>query len=85
MFGTVNYVTIQMKTNLTCPRCGKNNLADVHTCTPKQDQSIDLNASAAYLETLAPQWRKKNPDHVTDVLWGIGFAERHHGIGVGDD
>jgi hypothetical protein len=47
---------------------------------PKQDQSIDLNASAAYLETLAPQWRKKNPDHVTDVLWGIRFAERHYGI-----
>ena len=46
----------------------------------EQDQSIDLSASAAYLEDLAPQWRKRNPDNVTDVLRGIRFAERHYGI-----
>ena len=32
-----------MKINLTCPRCGENNPAEIHTCTPKQDQPIDLN------------------------------------------
>ena len=41
-----------MKTNIPCPRCGKTNPADVHTCTPKevmeqelkeQDQKADLN------------------------------------------
>jgi len=74
-----------MSKNTPCPRCGKTNPADVHTCTPKQDQSIDLNADAAYLKTLAPQWRKRNPEYVTAVLWGIGFAERHYGIGGGDD
>jgi len=41
-----------MKTNTPCPRCGKTNPADVHTCTSKkdieewfkkQDQSTDSN------------------------------------------
>ena len=52
MRGIANYVTTLMKTNSTCPRCGKTNPADVHTCTSKkdieewfkkQDQSIDSN------------------------------------------
>ena len=29
-----------MKTK-PCPRCGKTNPAEIHTCTPKQDQSTD--------------------------------------------
>ena len=36
-----------MKTK-PCPRCGKTNPADVHTCTPKQDQSIDLNCPVGH-------------------------------------
>ena len=41
-----------MTTNTPCPRCGKTNPADIHTCTPKevmeqalkeQNQKADLN------------------------------------------
>lgn len=40
-----------------------------------------LSASKAYLDGLAPEWRKRNTYTVSDVLWGIRFAEQHHGIG----
>jgi hypothetical protein len=45
-----------MKNN-PCPRCGKTNPAEIHTCTPKQvmeqalkeqDQSIDLNRPVGF-------------------------------------
>ena len=38
-----------MKTK-PCPRCGKTNPAEIHTCTPKQDQSIDLNCPVGTLD-----------------------------------
>jgi hypothetical protein len=38
-----------MSKNIPCPRCGKTNPADVHTCTPKQDQSIDLNSKPPFI------------------------------------
>ena len=37
-----------MSKNTPCPRCGKNNPAEIHTCTPKQDQSIDLNCPVGF-------------------------------------
>jgi hypothetical protein len=56
-----------MKTNTPCPRCGKTNPADVHTCTSKKD---------------IEEWFKKQ-DQSTDsnpigyLLWdaGIGWWE----------
>ena len=30
-----------MSKNTPCPRCGENNPAEIHTCTPKQDQTAD--------------------------------------------
>ena len=41
-----------MSKNTPCPRCGKTNPAEIHTCTPKQDQSIDLNCPAYSHEDL---------------------------------
>jgi len=56
-----------MKTNTPCPKCGKTNPADVHTCTSKKD---------------IEEWFKKQ-DQSTDsnpigyLLWdaGIGWWE----------
>ena len=54
-----------MKTNTPCPRCGKTNPADVHTCTPKevmkqalkkQDQSSDSNPIGYLLWETGSGW-----------------------------
>jgi len=121
-----------MTTNSTCPRCGKTNPADVHTCTSKkdieewfkkQDQSTDSNPigyllwdaglgwwefveeepvdycnyKAVYAQPKAePAIRKpmtqKEIDKGFSQDWfygsfveGIRCAEKHHGIGGGDD
>jgi len=67
-----------MTTNTPCPRCGKTNPADVHTCTSKkdieewfkkQDQSTDSNrpelARKTIDEELFEQWRQ----HINDEIF----------------
>lgn len=54
-----------MITNITCPRCGKTNPADVHTCTPKEvleqalkekSQKTDLNPIGYLLWEAGSGW-----------------------------
>jgi len=123
-----------MKINLPCPRCGKTNPADVHTCTSKkdieqwfidQDQSSDSNPIGYLLWDAGLGWwefveeepvdycnykavyaqpgklKPMDGDQVLEgfraigamgesfilryFLEGVRFAERHHGIGGGDE
>jgi len=121
-----------MTTNTPCPRCGKTNPADVHTCTPKevmeqelreQDQSTDSNPigyllwdaglgwwefveeepveyydyKAVYVCSPRPEPARK-PMTQEEIekgfsqdwfygsfVEGIRYAEKHHGIGGGDE
>ena len=59
----------------------KRKLADMERKEMEQGEKKNPDAATAYLETLAPQWRKRNPSLVTATLHGIKFAKDHYGIG----
>jgi len=65
MFGTVNYVTIQMKTN-PCPRCGKTNPAEIHTCTPKVLKQKDFINK--FLNGKCEEVMAQMPDECVDLI-----------------
>ena len=50
ILGIVNFVIIQMKIKTFCPRCGKTNPAEIHTCTPKEvmEQAVKEKPIAYY-------------------------------------
>lgn len=73
-----------------CPRCGKNNPADVHTCTPKQDQSIGLNSKQPMsaddiLEKFEALGFSNNSFQLRCFIEGVRYTEKYHGIGDGDE
>lgn len=61
ILGIVNFVIIQMKTN-PCPRCGKTNPADIHTCTPEEVMK----------QALAEQSQKADSNPIGYLLWETG-------------
>ena len=78
-----------MKTK-PCPRCGKTNPADVHTCTPKQDQSIDLNSKKPMngdqiLEGFIATGFESGNFKLRCFIEGVRYAEMYHGIGGEDE
>ena len=70
-----------------CPRCGENNPAEIHTCTPKQDQSTDLNPMSAddILEKFEALGFSNNSFQLRCFIEGVRWAEEYHGIGGGDE
>lgn len=56
-------------------------LAEMEREEMEQREKKEPDAATAYLETLAPQWRKRNPSLVTATLHGIKFAKDHYGVG----
>jgi len=53
-----------MKTNTPCPRCGKTNPADVHTCTTKEDIQ----------EWFTKQDQKADSNPIGYLLWDAGLG-----------
>ena len=69
-----------------CPRCGENNPAEIHTCTPKQDQSIDLNSRQPMdgdqiLEGFQATGFSGESFRLRCFNEGVRYAEKYHGIG----
>ncbi len=69
-----------------CPRCGKTNPADVHTCTPKQDQSIGINSRQSMdgdqiLEGFQATGFSGENFRLRCFNEGVRYAEKYHGIG----
>ena len=72
----------EMSKNTPCPRCGKTNPADVHTCTPKQDQSIDLNPKKPMDgDEVIEGFEATECDQLWSFTEGVRWAEKYHGIG----
>ena len=74
-----------MTNKTTCPRCKKTNRADVHTCTPKQDQSIDLNSSQPMdgdqiLEGFKATGFSGESFRLRCFNEGVRYAEKYHWI-----
>ena len=79
-----------MRTRTTCSRCGENNPAEIHTCTPKQDQSIDLNSRLPMdgdqiLEGFRATGFTGESFRLRCFIEGVRYAEKHHGIGGEDE
>jgi hypothetical protein len=54
-----------------CPRCGKVNPADVHTCTPKQREWVELTN-----DEIDDIWAEFNDGYgiIEETLWGYERA-----------
>ena len=88
-----------MTTNSTCPRCGKINPSEIHTCTTKedieqwfidQDQKANLNPKKPLdgdqiLEGFEATVFTSGFLRFRCFIEGVRFAEKYHGIGGGDD
>jgi len=84
-----------MKTNTPCPRCGKTNPADIHTCTSKkdieqwfidQDQKANLNPKKPMDgDQVLAGFEATGFDSGNFKLRcfndGVRWAEKYHGIG----
>ena len=80
------YIAGQFDGVKTCSRCGETKPADVHTCTPKQDQSTDLNSKKPMdgdqiLKGFVATGFTSEYFRLRCFNLGVRFAEKYHGIG----
>jgi len=89
-----------MITNLTCPRCGKTNPAEIHTCTSKEvlEQAFAEQSQKADLNPKQPMDGDKIREgfdatgfdggnfRLRCFIEGVRYAEKHYQIhGDGDE